>query len=52
MGIMFVIAAAILLILVLLRLLRCVVNRHPKVHKLYTTIHNKMFYNLFIRYIL
>ena len=51
-GIMFVIAAAILLILVLLRLLRCVVHRYPMVHKLYSKIHNKMFYNLFIRYIL
>ena len=51
-GVMFVIAAVILLLLVLLRLIRCIIHRYPLIHKIYTAIHQRVFYNLFIRYIL
>ena len=51
-GIMFVIATVILLFLVLLRLLKCVIHKYSVVRKIYTAIHERVFYNLFIRYIL
>ena len=51
-GIMFVIALAIAILLILLRLIKCLEHRYQWVRKLHKWIHDRIFYNLFIRYIL
>ena len=51
-GIMLVIALIIALLLLLDRLLKLLVKRYSWLQKLYKLIHDKIFYNLFIRYIL
>ena len=51
-GIMLVVALAIVLILLVLQIMKCLVHRYHWIKKLHQTIHDKIFYNLFIRYIL
>ena len=51
-GIMLVIALAIVLLLLLLRILKCLKHRYQWIKKLHKQIHEKIFYNLFIRYVL
>ena len=51
-GIMLVIALAIVILLIVIRLMKCTKHRYQKVHTLYRKVNEKVFYNLFIRYIL
>ena len=51
MGIMLIIALAIVLFLILFFLLRCLVLYDYKYYRIYMTLYDKMFYNMFIRYI-
>ena len=52
MGIMFVIAFCIVLFLLLFRLLKCIALSDYRYYRIYMTIHDAMFYNLFIRYVI
>ena len=49
---MFVIALGILIFLLFFRLLKCIALTDYKYYKIYMTVYETMFYNLFIRYIL
>ena len=52
MGIMFVIALAIAIFLFLLLLLKKLTQKYESVRKVYKKIADKVFYRLFIRYIM
>ena len=52
MGIMFVVAFCIVLFLLLFRLLRCIALSNYRYFRIYMTVHDAIFYNLFIRYVI
>ena len=49
---MLTIALAIIVLLIIVRLIKCCIHRYERVNRLYQQIHKKIFFNLFIRYIL
>ena len=51
-GIMLVAALAIVLLLLVLRIMKCLMHRFQWMKKLVKQINDKIFYNLFIRYVL
>ena len=52
MGVMFALGACIILFIVVFISIRCLVKGSETCYKIYMTIQEKMFYNLFIRYFL
>ena len=52
MGIMFLVAAGVAIFLVIFRLVKNLVFSDYKYYRVYMTVHDTIFYNFFIRYVI